>query len=261
MNVPLQTLSAYPRSGDPNAFANNAPVVQAVFAEDVVASGNNSKLIELADDRVLVLRVTAHHPPAPLPLDSVAEQIRTDLARAAAVERARAAADEFYREATGAPATDGAEVGAASAAADDGDVEAASAASDDAPVGAASAAIGRDLAALAAKHGGVWNAPRWVERTAADVPGELVSVAFGATVPLPVEGVAEIVPMAAGDYAVLALYAVTPGDPQTIPLEQRDRQQLQRIQESAISELTAYAADVRDRASVRIPDEILEPQR
>jgi peptidyl-prolyl cis-trans isomerase D len=224
MNVPLRTLSAYPRSGDPNAFANNAPVVQAAFAEDVVATGNNSKLIELADDRVLVLRVTAHHPPAPLPLESVTEQIRTELERAAAVERARAAANTLYAEATGAP-------------------------------------LSRDLAALAAEHGGVWNAPRWVERSAADVPAEVVGVAFGATVPLPAEGVVEVVPMASGDYAVLALYAVAPGDPETIPLEQRDRQQLQRIQESAISELTGYAADVRDRASVRIPDEILDPQQ
>jgi hypothetical protein len=36
---------------------------------------------------------------------------------------------------------------------------------------------------------------------------------------------------------------------------------MQRIQEIAISELTGYAADVRDRASVRIPDEVLDPQQ
>jgi peptidyl-prolyl cis-trans isomerase D len=148
MNVPLRTLSAYPRSGDPNAFENNAPVVQAAFAEEALASGNNSKLIELADDRVLVLRVTAHHAPAALPLESVAEQIRAELLRAGAVERARAAADALYAKVAGAP--------------------------------------NRDLAALAAEHGGVWNAPRWVERTAADVPAEVVSAAFAATVPVPV---------------------------------------------------------------------------
>jgi peptidyl-prolyl cis-trans isomerase D len=249
MSVPLRTLSAYPRSGDPNAFANNAPVVQAAFAEDIVSTGNNSKLIELADDRVLVLRVTAHHPPTPLPLESVAEQIRAELERAAAVERARAAANALYAE-----VVETVDVGAASAATDEADVGAASATTTRAP-------LSRDLGALTAEHGGVWNAPRWVERTAADVPAEVVGVAFGATVPLPAEGVAEVVPMASGDFAVLALYAVAPGDPETIPLEQRDRQQLQRIQESAISELTGYAADVRDRASVRIPDEILDPQQ
>jgi peptidyl-prolyl cis-trans isomerase D len=256
MNVPLATLTAYPRSGDPNAFANNAPVVQAAFAEEIVSTGNNSKLIELAEDRVLVLRVTEHHPPAPLPLESVREQIRAELERAAAVERARTAANALYAEVTGESADSAADVGAASAATD---------APDAADVGAASAAtappLSRDLAAPAAAHGGLWNAPRWVERTAADVPAEVVSVAFGATVPLPADGIVEVVPTASGDYAVLAVYAVAPGDPETIPLEQRDQQQLQRIQESAISELTGYAADVRDRATVRIPDEILDPQQ
>ena len=248
MNVPLRTLSAYPRSGDANAFANNAPVVQAAFDAELLASGNNSKVIELGDDRVLVLRVTAHNPPVPLPLESVAEQIRADLARAAAVERAQAAANAFYAQLTG----DADAVGAAS-------VGAASAATDRADVGAASAAI--DAAALAAAHSGMWYAPRWVERDAADVPAELIGVAFGATAPLPAEGITEVVPMASGDHAVLVLSAIAPGDPETVPLEQRDQQQVQLIRDSAISELTAYAADVRDRASVRIPDEVIDPQQ
>ena len=245
LNVPLRTLSAYPRSGDPNAFANNAPVVQAAFDEALVASGTNSRPIELADDRVLVLRVTAHYPPTPLPLESVTEQIRAELARAAAVERARAAASALYAEVRTASAatepTDAAEVGAASAAT--------------APL------LSRDLAALAATHGGIWNAPRWVMRNDAAVPAELVGVAFGAAVPLPAEGILEVVPMASGDQAVLAIYAVAPGEPESIPLEQRDRQQLGLIQESGISDVTGYAADVRARATVRIPDGVLDPQQ
>jgi peptidyl-prolyl cis-trans isomerase D len=247
LNAPLRTVSAYPRSGDPNAFENNAPVVQAAFSEELVDSGNNSKLIELADDRVLALRVTTHYPPAPLPLESVTEQIRTELARAAAVQRAQAAANALFAAATGAPV--------AEAAPPDGDSPAQST---ETP---AATPVSRDLAALAAANGGSWNAPRWVQRNAADVPAELVGVAFGAAVPLPPEGLIEIVPMASGDHAVLALYAVAPGDPETIPLDERDRQQLALIQESAISELTGYAADVRDRASVRIPDEVLDPQQ
>jgi peptidyl-prolyl cis-trans isomerase D len=236
MNLPLKTLSGYPRSGDPGAFENNAPVVQAAFDEELIASGNNSRIIELTAERVLVLRVTAHYPPAPLSLESVAEQIRADLARTAAVERAAAAANAFYAD-VGAPS-----VGAAS-------------------VGAASAAISAaDPAALAAAHGGVWNAPRRVERNAADIPAELLGVAFGAAAPLPPEGIRQVVPMASGDAAVLVLSAVAPGDPETVPLEQRDRQQVQLIQEGAISELTGYAADVRARATVRIPEEVLDPQ-
>jgi hypothetical protein len=97
-------------------------------------------------------------------------------------------------------------------------------------------------------------------RNDAQVPAELVGVAFGAAVPVPAEGIVEIVPMASGDHAVLALYAVAPGDPETIPLGQRDQQQLALTQESGLSDLTGYAADVRARATVRIPDEVLDPQ-
>ena len=121
--------------------------------------------------------------------------------------------------------------------------------------------MSRDLSAPAAAEGGVWNAPRWVERNAADVPAELLGVAFGVSVPVPAEGIAQVVPMASGDQAVLMLYAVAAGDPETIQLEQRDRQQVQLIRESAISEITGYAADVRERANVRIPDEVLNPQQ
>jgi peptidyl-prolyl cis-trans isomerase D len=224
LGVPLRTLTAYPRSGDANAFANNAPVVQAAFEEGLVATGNNSKLIKLADDRVLVLRVTAHYPPAPLPLESVAEQIRAELARTAAVARARDAASAFLEEAKAATSN-------------------------------------RDLGASAAARRGVWNAPRWVERNAADVPTELISVAFGAATSVPAEGIAEVVPLATGDHAVLLLYAVAPGDPETVPLEERDREQLQLIRESAIREITGYAADVRERSTVRIPDGVIDPQQ
>ena len=88
MNLPIKTLMGFPRSGDPNAFTNSAAVVQAAFAEEIVDSGRNSELVELADDHVLVLRVAAHHVPTTKPLDEVREQIREELTRERA-QRAR----------------------------------------------------------------------------------------------------------------------------------------------------------------------------
>ena len=226
LGVPLETVTGYPRSGNPELFANNAAVVQSAFDEELVASGNNSRLIELADDRVMVLRVTAHHPPVPLPLESVAEDIREDLARAAAEELANAAATAFLADL-------------------------------DAPVGASSA---RDLQSAAEARGGTWYASRSVERTDAQVPTETLAAAFAVRPPLPAGGIRQVVPMASGDTTVFLLTAVMPGDPATVPLEQRDRQQVELANEAALSEMTGYAADVRDRATIRIPDEVLNPQ-
>jgi peptidyl-prolyl cis-trans isomerase D len=246
LGVPLETVTGYPRSGNPELFANNAPVVQAAFDEELIASGNNSRLIELADDRVMILRVTAHHPPTQLPLESVAEQIREELERAAAEELANAAATAFLGDLEesrrdAAPTEEDAAV--------DGDA---------APlVGAAS---GRDLVALAEARGGTWHARRSLERTDPEVPTETLAAVFAVRAPLPEGGVRQLVPMASGDAAVFVLSAIMPGDPATVPLEARDQQQVELADDAALSEMTSYAADVRDRATIRIPDEILDPQ-
>ena len=123
MQLPVKTVKGFPRTGDPNLFPNSAPVVQAAFGDEVVDSGRNSKLVELADDQVLVLRVTAHNVPKTKPLDEVRDQVRAELVRERTQELAEAAAAAFLA-----------------------DVE-----------------KGGDPAALAAKGGGTWHAAAWVD--------------------------------------------------------------------------------------------------
>ena len=95
MKLPLKTVSNFPRTGDPAVFSNSAPVVQAAFDEQNVDSGRNSSLVELAEDQVLVLRVTAHHVPMVKPLQEVHDQIRDELKRARAQELAEQASQAF----------------------------------------------------------------------------------------------------------------------------------------------------------------------
>ena len=68
LDVPLKTAMGFPRTGDPALFENSAPVVQAAFSDDLLESGKNSTLLQLAEDDVVVLRVTAHHPSTIKPL-------------------------------------------------------------------------------------------------------------------------------------------------------------------------------------------------
>jgi peptidyl-prolyl cis-trans isomerase D len=220
LGVPLKTLMGYPRSGDATAFENNAPVVQAAFDDDSIASGNNSRLIELGDDRVLVLRVTAHHPPAQLPLDEVSADIREELERAAAAGLAEMAAGALLMEL------------------DTGGIE--------------------DPATAAQTLGGTWQAASWVERNDGNVPTEVLAAAFAvrdASAP-----VREVVPMASGDVAVMVLTAIEAGNPDAVSRDERDQRQQQLAQTAGIAEMNAYALDARQRAKVRIPDEVLNPQ-
>jgi peptidyl-prolyl cis-trans isomerase D len=222
LKLPLKTVANFPRTGDPAVFSNSAPVVQAAFDEQNVDSGRNSSLIELAEDQVLVLRVTAHHVPTVKPLQEVHDQIRDELKRARAEELAEQAAQAFLT---------------------------------------AIQAPNADPAALAAQQNGSWTMPAWVERTNATVPTEVLAAAFGLPKPTQGQVTREHVALANGGHAVLALSNVQAGTPDSIPQGERDQRQRQLADQSAYSELTGYVGTLREQATVRIPQDVIEPQQ
>ena len=219
MQLPIKTLQGFSRSGDPGAFSNTAAVVQAAFAEEIVDSGRNSELVELADDHVLVLRVTAHHLPQTKPLDEVRDQIRAELTAERAQLLAEEAASAFLAE----------------------------------------IAQGGDPAVAAAAHSGTWHPAAWVERTESAVPTEVLSAAFGMAKPAAGTVLREQVALANGSHAVVVLTNVEAGEPASMTQAERDQRQKQLADQSARAELTSYAGNVRAQATVRIPPEILEP--
>ena len=219
MNLPLKTLMGFPRSGDTGAFTNSAAVVQAAFAEEIVDNGRNSELVELAEDHVLVLRVVAHHVPTTKPLDEVREQIREELTRESAQTRSEEAAEAFLM----------------------------------------ALEQGGDPAELAAASGGTFMPAAWVTRTDEAVPTEVLSAAFG--MPKTAAGAAqrEIIALANGGQAVIVVTGVEAGEPATMTQTERDQRQRQLADQAARADLTGYAGNVRESATVRIPDAILNP--
>ena len=219
MNLPIKTLMGFPRSGDTGAFTNSAAVVQAAFAEEIVDNGRNSELVELAEDHVLVLRVVAHHVPTTKPLDEVREQIREELTREGAQTRSEEAAEAFLM----------------------------------------ALEQGGAPAELAAASGGTFMPAAWVTRTDAAVPTEVLSAAFG--MPKTAAGAAqrEIIALANGGQAVIVVTGVEAGEPATMTQTERDQRQRQLADQAARADLTGYAGNVRESATVRIPDEILNP--
>lgn len=217
--LPLKTASGFPRSGDPLLFPNSAPIVEAAFDEEALSSGRNSGLVEVTEEHVLVLRVVAHHPSTVEPLDVVREQIRTELTRSRAQELAEAAATAFLTDLR----------------------------------------AGGDPETLAATHQGTWQAAAMVERTNAEVPTEVLALAFALRKPAEGAPVQETVALANGDHAVLVLSNVEPGRPESIPEATREQQRNALAQQIAAAELASYSADLRDRATVRVPNEVLEP--
>jgi peptidyl-prolyl cis-trans isomerase D len=221
MQLPLKTVQGFPRTGDPAMFSNSAAVVQAAFDDQILENGRNSGLVELADDHVVVLRVTAHHVPTVKPLEAVRDEIRDELMRTRAEELVEQAATAFL------------------AAIEQPDA---------------------DVAALAAAQNGTWSPPAWLERTDPGVPTEILAAAFA--LPKPAAGMAERerVALANGSQAVLVLSGLQVGSPESVPQAERDQRRRQLADQSAYAELTSYVAALRDEATVRIPDDVLEPQ-
>jgi peptidyl-prolyl cis-trans isomerase D len=86
LGLTVERADSVTRAQNQGLFANST-LVEAAFSEEVLEAGNNSEVIELPDNRFVVLSVRRHNPPELKPLDSV----RGEVLAALAEETARAA--------------------------------------------------------------------------------------------------------------------------------------------------------------------------
>lgn len=91
LNLPVKTSKPFSRSGGDDIAAFPA-VVEAAFGESVLENGYASDVLELADGRMVVIKLREHEPAAIRPLaavrEKIAEQLKADKARTLLQERA-----------------------------------------------------------------------------------------------------------------------------------------------------------------------------
>ena len=269
-DLTLETLSGLTRSGNTDRFVDPTPVIAEAFRQDVLETGENSGLVELSDERVAILRVTAHNLPEPRPLESAVDEIREILIRDGAEALAAEAASAYTDALNAEPSDDQAAVAATAdnAASDDAASEEVSSddtASDDASSDDASTADEpEDLIAraerLAAEHGATWNPLQWIRRDSANVAANIIQLTFGQT--RSTQGAPPRIlraALAGGDEAVVLFTRTEAGRAEDVPADLRDREQELMRQIAAANEVNAYAAQLRAEASVRVPDRVLDP--
>ena len=79
LNLTIQTTEPFSRDGGSDPVTQHPRVLQQSFSEEVLNSGHNSELIELGNDRVVVIRVKEHLPERAQDLAEVSEQIAARL--------------------------------------------------------------------------------------------------------------------------------------------------------------------------------------
>ncbi len=93
LDLPLETTELFGRNGGPG-IAGESAVVEAAFSNEVLERNNSSDLLELANDRVVVVKKTEYQEAYIRPLEEVRErissQLREERIRARLAERGEA---------------------------------------------------------------------------------------------------------------------------------------------------------------------------
>ncbi len=201
-------------------FGDNADLISAVFSDAVLEGGENTPLIELDQGRVIVARIAEHKLPAARPLAEVRDEIAVRLRSLRAATEAKNQGESILKRQQ----------------------------------------AGEDLAVVASSLGLRLTKTGPVLRRSPVVPPELIAAVFRAPAPTDDKPVVRGVLLGDGGYAVFRLNGVIPGDPATIPQEQRDAQQRILEQRSAQSELAALAAELRGTAKVVVARDLFKAE-
>ncbi len=184
----------------------------AAFSADVLEAGHNSQLIELGNDRVVVVRIADRYPASHLPLAEVHDRIEIELRQRDATEKAREIGERII----------------------------------------ARLGEGASLEELAREYRAEWHPAATVGRDDVTIDPELLGVVFSMTRPVAAEPTTEGVQLLSGDYAVLALHEVVDGDVAAVDERERRAQAMaltQFLGQRAVGDLVE---SLRERNKVRI---------
>lgn len=215
--LPVRHIDRFTRAGG-EPFGNNRAIINAAFSSAVLEGGENSALIELAEGRVVVLRVTEHQP---VKLRAFGE-VRAEVEKAVRAERAAKLVADRGRQILD------------------------------------SARAGGDLAALVAAQQAQLRGPQVLSRSSQDVPPELIAGIFRTPRPRGDNAVFGSTGLPDGSFAIFRVEEVIPARPEDVPRDQRDARKNILARQAGVADVTALAIDLRNAASVVIAPGLFE---
>ena len=198
-------------------FGGNQAAIDAVFAPRVLEDGQLSEIVELDVDSSAVFAVAEYNPATRLSLDEVRDQVE------AALRAQKADALMAERAASVATAVES----------------------------------NQTFAEAAEAAGAVVNPPRILTRDDRSVDPSLLVAAFTSPKPSETVKVVDYLRNRDGGYTIFTVDAVLPGQPESIPTEQRDFAKLQLAQESGMNDFNAFVEELVATADVEIDDELV----
>lgn len=192
----------------------------AVFSDDVLLERHNSELIEIGPQQAVVVRIAEHEPSGIQPFDSHRAEIEADYVRAQAAQRATAAGEAYLERLKRGETT---------------------------------------LGALAEAGAYSLYEPGAVGRDQAGVPAEVLRTAFAMAAPGTGAAAYAGTASAAGDYLLVELSAVEPGQLGAMTAAERERLVSQIQDALGETELDSLTRNLRDQAKVELKVERTDP--
>ncbi|NOX08479.1 MAG: hypothetical protein GXP22_03150 [Gammaproteobacteria bacterium] len=200
------------RQGDGQGISGNPEVLTAAFSHDVLDLSNNSEVVELSPDHVVVLRVLQHEAASVKPLDQVREDISVAIHNSKAGKALRARGEALL----------------------------------------ARVREGETLAVLAQELDLELKKSSVINRTDSTYDRAIIQAAFQMSVDENSAALVDGVVLSAGDYALVQLLDVEEGDALTLddPARKGFRQKLEQLY--ANSEYESFMKGLRDKADVNL---------
>ncbi|WP_457668928.1 SurA N-terminal domain-containing protein [Thiolapillus sp.] len=205
----------FDRKGGKGVLAS-PKVVAAAFSEDVLQENNNSELIELEDDQVLVLRVVEHEAEHPQAFEQVKDKIKATLKREKASKLASAKGEELLKTLQSGSTS---------------------------------------LQQLAKDNGWKLEPATAIKRNSTAVPAPIRDAAFGLARPEADKPAVGGVALGNGDYALLSVSKVTDGDPSKLDEAARKAAKIQLAKTKGEAQFNLMGRYLRDHADVEINTE------
>lgn len=207
----VQRIEEFTRNGG-GSFGYDASMVDAAFSVSVLEDGENSPLIETADDSAVVLRVAEHRPSVLQSLETVRESAEASVRLQLAGDVARERGEEIL----------------------------------------ARLEAGATLADLATEFGFEVRQLDALKRNSSEVRAELLAEIFRTRHPKNGVKVFRGHSLAGGGYSVFQLNSVRAGRADEIPQDARDQRKQQLARQSGTNAVSALATQLREKSEIII---------
>lgn len=211
LGLPIKTTELFSRQGG-SGMASNPKLVQASFADDVLAQGNNSGLVELGPDHAVVIHVDKHVAAAAKPLADVRDAVREKILEERIAAAAKAKSDALL----------------------------------------ARLQKGEDMAAVAASVGAAVKSANEITHGQSDVAPALISEAFTLPHPAAGKPQFASVAEQDGSYALLAVDKVQNADLAKVPAELRTTLRQQMVQAYGGSATQEFIDTLKAKTEIKI---------